>query len=174
MLAMFLTLFFAVSIEGSIIINANDMLHERVGFNNVQAGTIVMMTMLINGPVTPIWALIKNKIEKQRILFVVIGGVLFLDILVLYLLPGEVSGLSFFMAYLGFILLGVWDSGAVTVIVGSIPLVVGPELLPLGFSIYTSSLALGLGLAPIITAAIINSSPNEKEGYKNTYYLYFI
>ena len=77
------------------------------------------------------------------------------------------------MAYLGFILLGVWDSGAVTVIVGSFPTILEESILPLGFSIYTSGLALGVGLSPIITAAIISNSATYKDGYKNTYYLYF-
>lgn len=144
-----------------------------MGFTNVQAGTIVMMTMIVNGPFTPIWAYIKQISSKKRILFLYIGLVLAADILVLYLLPDTVTPLSTFMAYLGFILLGVWDSGAVTIIVGSIPTVIDSHLLPLGFSIYTSSLALGLGLAPILTAAIIDASPSHKEGYKNTYYLYF-
>ena len=49
MLVIFFTLFFAVSIEGTIIVNANDMLHERVGFSNTEAGTIAMMTLLTNG-----------------------------------------------------------------------------------------------------------------------------
>ena len=62
------------------------------------------------------------------------------------------------MAYLGFILLGVWDSGAVTVIIGSFPIILDENILPLGFSIYTSGLALGMGVSPIITAAIISSS----------------
>lgn len=77
------------------------------------------------------------------------------------------------MAYIGFILLGVWDSGAVTVIIGSFPTILDESILPLGFSIYTSGLALAMGLSPIITAAVISASPNYKEGYKNTYYLYF-
>jgi hypothetical protein len=58
---------------------------------------------------------------KKRRLFAIIGIVLFLDILILYLLPYHVSPLSYAMAYIGFILLGVWDSGAVTVIIGSFP-----------------------------------------------------
>lgn len=49
MVVIFFTILFAASIEGSIIINANDMLHERVGFSNTQAGTIAMMTLLVNG-----------------------------------------------------------------------------------------------------------------------------
>ena len=84
--------------------------------------------------------------------------VLLIDLLVLYFLPDHVSPLSYFMAYLGFILLGVWDSGAVTVIIGSFPIILDENILPLGFSIYTSGLALGMGVSPIITAAIISSS----------------
>lgn len=48
MLMVFIIITFAVAIEGSIIINANDMLHERVGFTNTQAGPIAMMTLLVN------------------------------------------------------------------------------------------------------------------------------
>lgn len=48
MMLVFLIITFAVGIEGTIIINANDMLHERVGFSNTQAGTIAMMTLLVN------------------------------------------------------------------------------------------------------------------------------
>jgi len=48
MLMVFILITFAVFIEGSIIINANDMLHVRVGFTNTQAGLIAMMTLLVN------------------------------------------------------------------------------------------------------------------------------
>jgi hypothetical protein len=87
--------------------------------------------------------------------------VLLLDIIVLYFLPEEVNGLSYFMAYTGFIMLGIWDSGAVTLIIGSIPQVVPKKLHTLAFSVYTAALAVGMGTNPIIT------------GYKNCYYLYF-
>lgn len=96
-----------------------------------------------------------------------------MDIIVLYFLPEEVNALSYFMAFTGFILLGVWDSGAVTLIIGSIPQVVEERLHPLAFSVYTSALALGMGVSPIITGYIIDHSSSPKEGYKNCYYLYF-
>lgn len=48
MLMVFIIIAFAVSIEGAIIINANDMLHVRSGFTNVQAGPIAMMPLLVN------------------------------------------------------------------------------------------------------------------------------
>ena len=131
------------------------------------------MTLLVNAPVSPLWAFIKEKITSKRILLPTIGMVLLTDILVLYFLPDSVTPLSTFMAYTGFILLGVWDSGAVTIVVGSIPLILDPELVPMGFSVYVSALALGLGLAPLMSSAIIEASPNYSEGYKNTYYLYF-
>lgn len=122
---------------------------------------------------SPLWAFIKEKMTRKRRLFPIIAVVLLTDLLILYLLPDHVSPLSYVMAYAGFILLGIWDSGAVTVVVGSIPLILEKSVLPLGFSVYTSGLALGLGLSPIMTAAIIKASPSYKEGYKNTYYLYF-
>lgn len=121
MLAIFIIITFAVSIEGSIIINANDMLHERVGFSNTQAGPIAMMTLLVNCITSPLWAFLKEKISDKRVLFPVVGLILLVDIVILYFLPEEVSPMSYFMAYTGFILLGVWDSGAVTLIIGSIP-----------------------------------------------------
>jgi hypothetical protein len=99
--------------------------------------------------------------------------VLLLDIIVLYFLPEEVNGLSYFMAYTGFIMLGIWDSGAVTLIIGSIPQVVPKKLHTLAFSVYTAALAVGMGTNPIITGYIIDHAATTKEGYKNCYYLYF-
>ena len=173
MLMVFIIITFAVAIEGSIIINANDMLHVRVGFTNTQAGTIAMMTLLVNCVTSPGWAFIKEKVTHKRRLFPVVALVLLLDIIILYFLPSEVNATSYFLAFSGFILLGIWDSGAVTLIIGSIPQVVPEKLHTLAFSVYTAALALGMGVSPIITGYIIDNSSSEKQGYKNCYYLYF-
>lgn len=169
MLMVFIIIAFAVSIEGTIIINANDMLHERSGFSNVQAGPIAMMPLLVNckstpniGLTSPMWAFIKEKVTHKRRLLPIVGLVLFVDIIILYFLPEEINGLTYFMAYTGFILLGVWDSGAVTLIIGSIPQITPQRLHTLAFSVYTAALAVGMGISPIITGAIIDHSSSYK------------
>jgi len=88
--------------------------------------------------------------------------ILLIDIVILYLLPEGVNTVSYIMAFSGFILLGVWDSGAVTLIIGSIPQVLPEKLHTLAFSVYTSALALALGISPIITGYIIDHSSSSK------------
>jgi hypothetical protein len=62
------------------------------------------------------------------------------------------------MSYLGFILLGIWDSGAVTLIVGSIPQVLPPNLHSLGFAVYSTSLSVGCAIFPVLAGIIIDSA----------------
>jgi MFS family permease len=119
------------------------------------------------------WAFIKEKVTHKRRLLPIIGLILFVDIIILYFLPEEINGFTYFMAYLGFILLGLWDSGAVTLIVGSIPQILPSKLQTLGFSVYTAALAVGMGISPIITGAIIDNASSTKQGYKNCFYLFF-
>lgn len=99
---------------------------------------------------------------------------LFIDIVILYFLPTGVNAWSYFLAFTGFILLGVWDSGVVTLVIGSIPQVVPERLHTLAFSVYTAALALGMGVSPIITGYIIDNSSSLAQGYKNCYYLYIV
>jgi hypothetical protein len=61
------------------------------------------------------------------------------------------------MAYSGFILLGIWDSGVITLVVGSIPQVLPPNLHSLGFAVYSTALSLGCGIFPVIAGIIIDS-----------------
>lgn len=108
------------------------------------------------------WAFIKERVTHKRRLLPIVGMVLFVDIIILYFLPEGVNGTTYFVAYLGFILLGVWDSGAVTLIIGSIPQITPSKLHTLAFSVYTAALALGMGVSPIITGYIIDHSSSYK------------
>jgi MFS family permease len=59
MFTIFIIVLFVIGFEGSLIINANDMLHERVGFSNVEAGKIAMTPLVLNIIMSPLWAYIK-------------------------------------------------------------------------------------------------------------------
>jgi len=175
MIVFFVLIAFAVSIMGGFLMNGNDMLNKRSGISNTDAGTIVMMILLVNIIASPAWAFLKEKVKHKRRLLPIPAIILGIDLVVLYLLPEDPNPGTYAMAYIGFILLGIWDGGLIILVMGSIPLMVPKEVRALAFSVYTIGLGVGLGIQPIIIGKIIDSAgpDNQAGGYKNCYYLYF-
>lgn len=106
----------------------------------------------------------------------------FVDIIVLYCVPDKIdleddSDFTVNMIFLlifGAVLLNIWGWGMIGILSGIIPLIFKHELLPLAFTVFFSGFALGSGFTPMMIAKIISLSSNEKEGYSNSYYLYFV
>lgn len=102
-----------------------------------------------------------------------IAAICLASVLVLFFIPDEISQMNRWMAFVGLCLMHMWYTGVMVSILGIIQLIIKPELITLALSIFISGLALGSGVAPLMTAKIIDESISDKEGYKNTCYLYF-
>lgn len=90
----------------------------------------------------------------------VIGAICLASVLVLFLIPDKKSGSGQWMALFGLCLMHIWKTGVIVSILAIIQLIVKNELSVLALSVFISGLALGSGLAPLMSAKIISESGN--------------
>lgn len=131
MLIIFIAVFLATSIQNSIMMNACDNLHKRVGIEPQYTKLIVSASMLCAFFTSFVCLIFSKEINygKIRTLFILFAVTCFIDIPVLYFVPKILDyetypALALILSLLGFVALNFWYWGMMSLILGLIPIVI--------------------------------------------------